>query len=182
MKNKKQIREIQLALRHSNYIDCIYVKEAHQNAYRAFDVAKKAIAEMTIKDILLVHSKLFFNINNRIRGRFRNCDIYVRDIKRKFISEEFLKEQLNSLFEKINHDIYEYHDSDESHKNMLCINRHIEFEDIYPFEDGNGRIGRILYYAMRLALDLPINPILEINKKSYYEWFKKNRGTYDCDF
>ena len=49
---------------------------------------------------------------------------------------------------------------------------HIMFEHIHPFEDGNGRTGRILMNIQRLKIGLPILIIYEKHKFKYYDWFK----------
>ncbi len=53
------------------------------------------------------------------------------------------------------------------------INRgqHIAFEDIHPWANGNGRMGRILMNWQRYQLGLDILIIKEKQKNKYYEWF-----------
>jgi Fic family protein len=50
---------------------------------------------------------------------------------------------------------------------------HIRFEQIHPFVDGNGRIGRILMNWQRLQEKLPILVIHEGPEQAeYYTWFR----------
>ncbi len=49
---------------------------------------------------------------------------------------------------------------------------HIRFEQIHPFQDGNGRVGRILYNWHRLRLGLPIHVIRVEDRNDYYSWFR----------
>lgn len=49
---------------------------------------------------------------------------------------------------------------------------HIAFESMHPFEDGNGRTGRIIYNIQRYKAGLPIHIIWEDERFDYYEWFR----------
>ncbi len=49
-----------------------------------------------------------------------------------------------------------------------CAKLHAEFEQIHPFSDGNGRVGRIILNAMLLARNLPPAVILQTKKAKYY--------------
>ena len=51
---------------------------------------------------------------------------------------------------------------------------HVYFESIHPFEDGNGRIGRLLVekmlsHAVKKPILIAVSRILEKNKKEYYK-------------
>jgi len=46
---------------------------------------------------------------------------------------------------------------------------HAEFEQIHPFTDGNGRVGRILLNAMLLSKDMPPAVISASKKRSYIQ-------------
>lgn len=58
-------------------------------------------------------------------------------------------------------------------KRKLWQQRHIEYEHIHPFIDGNGRTGRMFMNWQRLQLNLPILTIKEKEKSEYYLWFKR---------
>ena len=50
---------------------------------------------------------------------------------------------------------------------------HIRFEKIHPFEDGNGRVGRIIMNYQRLKQGLPLLVIhVGEEQQEYYEWFR----------
>jgi Fic family protein len=49
---------------------------------------------------------------------------------------------------------------------------HIRFENIHPFIDGNGRIGRIILNWERAKAGLPILVIKLKDRQKYYKWFK----------
>lgn len=50
--------------------------------------------------------------------------------------------------------------------------RHVKFEEIHPFVDGNGRVGRMLLNWHRLVEGLPVLVIRELDKIDYYRWFR----------
>ena len=53
---------------------------------------------------------------------------------------------------------------------------HVEFEEIHPFVDGNGRTGRILMNLYRIYMGFPIL-IIHTGKeqKEYYSWWNNDR-------
>jgi Fic family protein len=56
--------------------------------------------------------------------------------------------------------------------NASPMESHIAFEKIHPFIDGNGRIGRMLYWLKEQQLGLKPMMFLAENKDEYYKWFE----------
>jgi len=55
----------------------------------------------------------------------------------------------------------------------VCAAVHSRFEQIHPFSDGNGRVGRLLMNAMFLQANLPPAIILQKQKQFYYTYLNK---------
>lgn len=61
----------------------------------------------------------------------------------------------------------------------LTASVHSRFEQIHPFSDGNGRIGRLLMTAMLLRRNLPPAIIRQEQKQLYYTYLYKAQTTDD---
>jgi len=56
---------------------------------------------------------------------------------------------------------------------------HSEFEQVHPFSDGNGRIGRLIMQAMLLKNNLPPAVIKQENKRFYITYLRKSQLNED---
>ncbi len=156
-------------LEQSNFIESEYSSEALDDAVIAWDYAIDK--PFSIAHLLTIHRLLVKRLNPRIAGRFRTCDVWIGGNRKKFIHESKFKEDIELLFTYMS-------EIGMVEPDLFAMANHVAFENIHPFEDGNGRVGRILYNVHRLRLGLPIHIIHEGEEQmAYYQWFAKNMSS-----
>ncbi|HBS13156.1 MAG TPA: cell filamentation protein Fic [Flavobacteriaceae bacterium] len=116
--------------------------------------------------ILLLHKMLLSNIRDEIAGRFRNLNEWVKVGNHIAIDPKNIEEELEKM-------LISYQISNEDNMIKRIAKLHLTFENIHPFVDGNGRIGRILnnYFLIRENY-VPIN-IKFIDRQQYYNAFNE---------
>lgn len=168
MTNPKQ-NEITEFLRESNAIEGVRSFVAQLDSKLAFKYAL-SVELLSAKDILEIHRLLMNSLRPDIAGQYRRCAVMIGDEIKKYRGAEFIESQLTDL----TNDIIASFKLEDSDREKACISAHVAFENIHPFEDGNGRVGRIIYNWHRLKLGLPLHIIHEGEEQNkYYEWFRK---------
>jgi len=155
-------------LEHSNWIEGEMRAIALDDAKKAWNYAYRNRFKIGLESILEIHKILTKRIRQDIAGKLRRCDVWIGGKRKFFISEALLKDELKDVYTTMNSFAYEKGKEEEFAKHC-----HIMFESVHPFEDGNGRVGRILYNIHRLNLHLPVHIIHEGDEQYlYYSWFK----------
>lgn len=168
MPDIKSSREVEESfLRQSNFIEREYGDVAFEDAWDAWHYAKQ-IQTMTVLDVLNIHGFLMRRLRPDIAGKWRNCDVYVGGRRCVFVSHQLIEEELKAILGGMNDRSHAWYRPDEHARRL-----HVLFEALHPFEDGNGRVGRILWQWHRRRLGLPIQVIHEGKEQwEYYKWFK----------
>ena len=112
--------------------------------------------------ILLLHNMLLGNIDDRIAGRLRQRNEYVRVGTHIAPAPEHVEALIEALLE-------DYSSSHERYFLDNIAHFHLEFERIHPFVDGNGRIGRILLNWQLARLGYP--PIIIRNRGKHSDYY-----------
>ena len=139
-----------------------------KNLARVVSYINKRAKEQELNSdlILSLHKMLMSNIRDEIAGRFRKDDEYVRVGSHIAPPPKEINESLEKMFSEYNA---------TNHENIIkrIARLHLAFEYLHPFNDGNGRIGRVMnnYLLIREGF-VPIN-IKFIDRKKYYDAFKE---------
>lgn len=134
---------------------------------------KKGQLHFSLDFILFLHHMLISGISDEIAGRFRQENEYVKVGNHIAPAPEHVDHLLEENIKKYEEDFDTYF--------LEKIARfHLQFEHIHPFNDGNGRIGRILTNIQLIELGLPPIIFRDKEKKEYYQALKEydqNRKT-----
>lgn len=166
-------REVEF-LKESNAIEGEFSQEALEDAMSAWQYAKDNVQRIDLNKILKIHHLLMRRLNSDIAGSWRvNVAVRVGDRYCPAESKYFIRKK-----------VQEWLDNCKAHTGLGAeedIKRwHVAFEEIHPFIDGNGRVGRILMNIQRLIVNLPVLVIKDAEKQSYYQWFKKEWDIFPC--
>lgn len=109
---------------------------------------------------------LCFNKTKHFAGKFRNVEVVIRDGQGNIIhqgapSKEVLN-LLNELVKWYNKHLGKYPPL------LMAALLHNQFEDIHPFQDGNGRVGRLLLNFALITNNYPPLNIRLTDRQRYY--------------
>lgn len=145
-------------IRESNLIEGIDDQTADKDSHEAF----KTFCERKLsKDsILHLHFDVMAKQNRRIAGDFRRVNVRVGH----YIAPEW-KMAPNLMKDWLTH-----WSREKASEDILLA--HILFERIHPFEDGNGRVGRMLMNYQRIKAGLDIACFYAVERfQKYYALF-----------
>lgn len=119
---------------------------------------RKRITKTLIKQL---HSTLLTGVRNKGRlGEFRNDDVWIAEKEGDPINKALYVPPEHMHIDPYIENILEYIEKDKDDLNLVKAGViHYQFEAVHPFEDGNGRIGRlliplILFYNGELSLPI----------------------------
>jgi len=116
---------------------------------------------------------LCFNKTKHFAGKFRNVEVVIRDSIGNIIHQgapcEDVSDLLKALIKWYNNHIKKYPPL------LLAALLHNQFEEIHPFQDGNGRVGRLL---LNFVLITNNHPPINIRLKDRQRYYKSLR-TFD---
>lgn len=160
---------VELFLRESNAIEDVWDDDSLQQAIYAWEYLISE-PELSRGVVLKTHKILMLHqpLRPDERGYFRKCDVQVGgQVKLSWLSIQYALDQWLYRIKQTWDFPYEKKDLEQ-----LIQSLHVQYEDIHPFVDGNGRTGRMFLNWHRVKKDLPILVIKESEKFAYYDWFK----------
>ena len=143
------------------------IKEV-KNIYNAYENINKYNPN-NMKDLLNAHKYITSDLVKE-SGKFRSNDVGIYDSRGNVVHmgarPEYILQQMNKLFSWLK--------TSNTHPIIKSCIFHFELEFIHPFEDGNGRIGRlwqtvILTNYNNIFEYMPIETIIYKNQRKYYE-------------
>ena len=132
---------------------------------KAVEYIRRTKEDLSLKLMLKLH-KLCFAESKSFAGEFRDVEVGIRNRHGELIHQGTLVKDLDKELKKI---ISWYKENKNKFKPLvLAAIIHNQFEDIHPFQDGNGRVGRLLLNFILIKNNYPpINILLE-NRGEYY--------------
>ncbi|WP_257119480.1 Fic family protein [Aliarcobacter lanthieri] len=126
------------------------------------DLAQKddRLSEYSIKQI---HSLILKNIDDENKGKYRTTNVIISGAEHKPPQIFEVQSQMQEFIKKYNENITKLHPIE------LASFVHIEFVNIHPFIDGNGRTSRLL---MNLELIKAGFPPIVIELEDRLEYYK----------
>jgi len=174
----KETEKILLEMEVTRNVSLREVFEA-KNLARVIGYIKNKCQETEInkETILLLHQMLIGGINDNIAGRFRNKGEYVRVGTHIAPAPEHVESMVDSA-------LNDYTSKLSAYFLDRIAEFHLQFENIHPFIDGNGRIGRVIVCFQLQRLGFPMIIIRDKEKQIYYGSFgeykaKKNTKTME---
>lgn len=151
--NNKKPREIYEAINHKKAINILFKK------------LKDSELELTEQFIKQLNKTINRDIKDTIG--YRNVSVVIRGSDHIPPS----KEQVPNLMMYF---VYNYNNDNNEDIFYKIANYHINFESIHPFEDGNGRTGRLLINFELLKNNLPPIVIPNEERTKYFEFLRNN--------
>ncbi len=137
------------------------------NHKKALELVFKSLQDGVALDERLI-KKLNETINRDIKDTqgYRTVQVFIR-------GSEHIPPAPEKIPNLMNYFVYNYNHDEEDIFTKIA-RYHIEFEKIHPFEDGNGRTGRLLLNYELLKNNIPPVVIGKEDRVKYFEFLKNN--------
>ena len=156
-------------------------KEDISEAYGVMEAIKfirKTKEHISTELIKLIH-KIIFENSKPYAGKLREkgVEVVVRDGLGNIVHEGAPSEKLQELLKELTAWYNKY--KNKYPPILLASVVHNQFENIHPFQDGNGRVGRILMNNILIKHNLPPVNIDLKNRKKYYQSLQEYENNHN---
>jgi Fic family protein len=136
------------------------------NVSKAVEFTRSSKEKLSLNIIKELH-RLCFDKTKEFAGKFRKVEVVIKDKSGNIVHQGAPYNQVETLLNEL---IVWY----QKHKNkypplLLAAVVHNQFEKIHPFQDGNGRVGRLLLNFILLRHEYPPVNILLSDRARYYK-------------
>ncbi len=146
-----------------------------KNVAKAVDFIRKTKQDLSLELIKTLH-KICFEGTKSFAGQFRNVEVVIKNNKGEIMHVGIPSDQLKPALDGM---ISWYKKNKKKFRPLvLAAIIHNQFEHIHPFQDGNGRVGRLLLNFILLRNKYPPIDIMLEGRAEYYhtlqEYSKKH--------
>lgn len=152
------------------------IKEV-QNAYQAYEMMLR-LNPNSVEDLLTAHKLMMQGLVPE-NGKFRSGGVGVFD------GDRLVHMAPPAHFvPKLIQDLFDWYQNSEMHPLIKSAVFHYEFEFIHPFQDGNGRMGRMWHSLLlgqwkELFFWLPVEELIQSKQAEYYDALGKSDKAAD---
>ncbi|MFH1664154.1 MAG: Fic family protein [archaeon] len=156
-------------------------KEDISEAYgvkEAIQLIRETKEHISVELLRKIHKTVFEN-SKPFAGQFRQSgiEVVVRNGLGQIVHEGAPSEKVQELLKEL---VKWYNAHKKKYPPILLAGVvHNQFENIHPFQDGNGRVGRILLNNILIKHGLPPVNIGVRNRKKYYQSLQEYENNHD---
>jgi len=162
--NTLSLKETGLILREGITPKGKKIKEIQEvrNMEKCFEYMQNYKCDITLRFVLELHRILMTDIDNEIAGKLRGVNVNIGDSAFVPPSFKILRDEMNGV-------IQWYKRNKRLDPLLLSALVHLRFVTIHPFEDGNGRISRLLMNFVLARNKYPMLNIMYSDREEYYD-------------
>ena len=168
--NQLTLKETYLVLREGitvkgkNLKDHLEAKNHEEALQYLFEITnKKQQTRISHALIRSLHQLIVKDTEKSIAGKYRTTDVAILGSKHRPVSGFQVQAEMDKFIHWMNrHEI-------SLNPIEFAAQAHHQFVHIHPFEDGNGRTGRLLMNLILMRSGYPITIILKQDRKKYYQ-------------
>src|SRR3989344_7712676 len=164
--NSLTLKDVTLVLKENRVPENKDLREVYEtkNTRKAHDFLFENKIKIKIEDIIKLHKIIVENTG--VNAGFKEIPNYILMRNLKTTPPEKVEKEMENLV------LWYEKNKDKTHPLKLASEFHARFEKIHPFEDGNGRVGRILMNAILLEFGYPPLIIRKTARIAYFSVLK----------